>query len=254
MEKDELLIVLSELESKARNGNLSGSDKTFIQRQCEIILRRALVKFCDNSYHDAIIEMSIKLKKINNMDDLKKSKYLLKNGVILQIEGDPKVYSNANLTDEAAERYLSKNTAWIVRFAAYPEDWEKRVAKVPKLEKEKKTVDATAHNEQVDALSQELAAEKAKVEKLEAVLKDERARYEDVCATLLEERKEKQSIADKLETLTVPTGAVENKPQRGRPPNTDKNAPPEPTRDEDPPADEDQTPPMDDKPSAENQT
>ena len=37
------------------------------------------------------------------------------------------MYTNNNLTDEAAERYLAENPKGIVFFASTPSDWEKRV-------------------------------------------------------------------------------------------------------------------------------
>ena len=57
-----------------------------------------------------------------------KSSYALKNGVLLQVGfGSSEMYTNNNLTDEAAERYLAENPKGIVFFASTPSDWEKRV-------------------------------------------------------------------------------------------------------------------------------
>lgn len=38
-----------------------------------------------------------------------KSSYALKNGVLLHEFGSAEMYTNANLTDEVAENYLSRN-------------------------------------------------------------------------------------------------------------------------------------------------
>lgn len=44
-----------------------------------------------------------------------KSSYALKNGVLLQVGfGSSEMYTNNNLTDEAAERYLAENPKGIV--------------------------------------------------------------------------------------------------------------------------------------------
>ena len=53
-----------------------------------------------------------------------KSSYALKNGVLLQVGfGSSEMYTNNNLTDEAAERYLAENPKGIVFFASTPSDW-----------------------------------------------------------------------------------------------------------------------------------
>ena len=59
-----------------------------------------------------------------------KSNYALKNGVVLQMGfSSSEMYTNANLTDESAERYLAKNPGDIKYFSRAPEDWEARVEK-----------------------------------------------------------------------------------------------------------------------------
>ena len=59
-----------------------------------------------------------------------KSNYALKNGVLLQAGfGSGEMYTNDNLTDEAAERFLVGNPKGIVFFALTPSDWEERVEK-----------------------------------------------------------------------------------------------------------------------------
>ena len=68
-----------------------------------------------------------------------KSNYALKNGVLLQMGfGSHEMYTNANLTDEAAERYLANNPENIKYFSKYPEDWQKRAElvanPVPKID------------------------------------------------------------------------------------------------------------------------
>ena len=68
------------------------------------------------------------LKKYGKMKE--KSNYALKNGVLLQAGfGSGEMYTNDNLTDEAAERFLAGNSKGIVFFALTPSDWEERVEK-----------------------------------------------------------------------------------------------------------------------------
>ena len=59
-----------------------------------------------------------------------KCNYILKNGVLLQPEfGSNKMYTNDNLTDEVAEKYLAKNPKGEIYFAHVPTDWKERVNK-----------------------------------------------------------------------------------------------------------------------------
>ena len=63
--------------------------------------------------------------------------YKLKNGVLLEPSFAGPMYTNANLTDEAAEIFLKHNPEGSNLFAEIPEDWEKRVVKrfTPKKER-----------------------------------------------------------------------------------------------------------------------
>ena len=59
-----------------------------------------------------------------------KSVYRLKNGALLQMGfGSGEFFTNANLTDEAAERYLNLKPQGINLFSVYPDDWKSRVEK-----------------------------------------------------------------------------------------------------------------------------
>ena len=65
-----------------------------------------------------------------------KTIYKLKNGTLLQMGfGSGEFYTNANLTDEVAERYLAKYPERINYFAVYPEDWKERIKPVEKKRK-----------------------------------------------------------------------------------------------------------------------
>lgn len=109
--------------------SLSSSNKADIEVMYREVLGRNFVKTsCGNCYHDAVIEMYSYLKKYGRMKE--KSNYALKNGVLLQSDfGSGEMYTNENLTDEAAEKYLAKHPKGIIMFALMPPDWEDRVGK-----------------------------------------------------------------------------------------------------------------------------
>lgn len=67
-----------------------------------------------------------------------KTLYKLKNGALLQMGfGSGEFYTNINLTDEAAERFLGMNPEKINLFSVIPDDWKERVEK--RKEPKKKT-------------------------------------------------------------------------------------------------------------------
>lgn len=108
---------------------LSPSDKTEIEYLYNVVLGKTFAKTsCSDCYHDAIIEMSVYIKKNGHMKE--KTNYGLKNGILLQMEfGSNEMYTNNNLTDEIAERYLAKNPKGTIYFSILPSDWQERAAK-----------------------------------------------------------------------------------------------------------------------------
>lgn len=203
-DKNQLLEVLSELHKKAMKGELSDSDKAFVQNQCELILRRKMVKYCDNSYHDTVVEMTLKLKNIETMEQLKKSNYLLKNGVILQnvVARDPNIYTNANLTDSVAEEYLRQEPKRIVKFAAHPEDWHERIKKLPEPKPEPKKDEKPANqkpDERVAKLEGELATANKRATEFETALKTEK----EGAATRIQELETKLKMDTEAAILKV---------------------------------------------------
>ena len=71
---------------------------------------------CRNRYSDALMEIIAHTKK----ERLKKMKYELKAGALIYVDG--KHYSNANLTDEAAEKWraMVDDDEFRRRFQRYP--------------------------------------------------------------------------------------------------------------------------------------
>lgn len=121
--------VVSKLEVLRGQTTLSTSDKSDIELMYREVLGKDFVKTsCNDCYHDAVIETYLYLKQKGKMKE--KSNYSLKNGVLLQTEfGSNTMYTNANLTDEAAETYLANAPKGILFFASMPTDWEERVKK-----------------------------------------------------------------------------------------------------------------------------
>lgn len=82
---------------------------------------------CSDCYRDAYMEILIYLKRNKAMP--KKSDFVLKPGAIITFFGEPKCYSNANITDEAALRFLAMNPSNEKLFEHLPEGWKSRLPK-----------------------------------------------------------------------------------------------------------------------------
>lgn len=161
---DRVLVVLDRLKELGSIASLSYSDKTEIEQLYKEVLDKKFVHTsCNDCYRDAIIEMRVYLKKNGSMKE--KSEYALKNGVLLQMEfGKSEFYTNANMTDEVAEKYLGKYPDGIKFFSKKPDDWEERVQKkqYPKINEELVTLMVEALNDGVsqDSLKDEFASYK----------------------------------------------------------------------------------------------
>lgn len=161
---DRVLVVLDRLKELGSIASLSYSDKTEIEQLYNEVLDKKFVRTsCNDCYRDAIIEMRVYLKKNGSMKE--KSEYALKNGVLLQMEfGKSEFYTNANMTDEVAEKYLGKYPDRIKFFSKKPDDWEERVQKKqsPKINEELVTLMVEALNDGVsqDSLKDEFASYK----------------------------------------------------------------------------------------------
>ena len=123
----EVIEVVNRLKELGSIASLSSSDKAEIENLYAIVLDKKFIRTsCSDCYHDAVIEMIVYLNKNGKMKE--KSDYGLKNGVVLQMEfGSSEMYTNANLTDEIAEKYLERYPDNIKYFSKKPDDWEERV-------------------------------------------------------------------------------------------------------------------------------
>lgn len=130
---------------------------------------------CSDCYRDAFIQISYELKKSGLMSTKPKCDYRLKAGVIIQFFGESQIYSNANLTNEAAERYLSLNPDNAKLFSELPTDWvdraaetaaklaeeEDKYANARTLEQARHTIDG--YTEEVEALKSAVAAKDTEI-------------------------------------------------------------------------------------------
>lgn len=125
-EYDTAVKVLSGMESRYKSG-FSSTDRAFIDTLYLRLFGKPLRRgACSNCYRDAYIEITVKLRKDKRMPE--QSRYKLKAGAVIRFFGEARVYTNANLTDEAAERYLSGNPLNSAKFATLPADWQTRAA------------------------------------------------------------------------------------------------------------------------------
>lgn len=160
----------------------------------EVLGRTFTKTSCGDCYRDAVIEKYSYLKRYGKMKE--KSSYALKNGVLLQVGfGSSEMYTNNNLTDEAAERYLAENPKGIVFFASTPSDWEKRVERrmSPALPLDETLVSELVKAFEVEGATSEIVRDAFKTYKLNG---------KKVTAKVLDAHiKEAQSVVDSKQTI-----------------------------------------------------
>lgn len=122
-------VVTDRLKELGKASSFSASEKSEIEVLYREVLDKSFVKTsCNDCYRDAVFEMYAYLKKNGRMKE--RTLYRLKNGVLLQMAfGSGDFYTNANLTDEVAERYLGRYPERVNYFAVVPDDWQKRARK-----------------------------------------------------------------------------------------------------------------------------
>lgn len=112
-------------ELKARfDRPFDASDKAVIESlYFEVTRKRFVPTTCQQCYHDALIEIYLKLKKEKAMP--KQCNYVMKAGFIISCTDfyNGKIFTNENLTDKVAHEYLTK----------YPQ-MEKYFQKIPSEE------------------------------------------------------------------------------------------------------------------------
>ena len=202
MDVQEVVKRMQELGSKA---SLSSSERSEIEHCYYEALGKTFHKTsCGDCYRDAAIEIYLYLKRNGRMKE--KSNYALKNGILLQPEfGNSSFYTNANLTDEVAEKYLAKHPENINMFSVYPNDWEERVKErvapssdindklVAELMEALKVEDATDKTVKEAFKTYQLGGKKMTAKVLDAHIKEAKARIE------VESAKEPTVDTDKID-------------------------------------------------------
>lgn len=159
------------MESRYQSG-FSSLDRSFLDSLYYELYGRTITNTgCSNCYRDAYIEICTKLKREKKMP--KKSDFQLKPGAVITFFGSSVAYTNANLTNEVALRYLSLNRDNEKMFSFLPSDLEERLANFSKL--------GTNDNVGEDNAANALAERDARIAELESerdVLKVEKATAE----------------------------------------------------------------------------
>lgn len=151
------------MESRYQDG-FSSLDRSLLDSLYFNIFGREITnRGCSDCYRDAYMEILIYLKRNKAMP--KKSDFVLKAGAIITFFGEPKCYSNANITDEAALRFLALNPANEKLFEHLPEGWKSRLPKTddaPEAEdKDAVIARLTKENEQLTKENEQLRQENA---------------------------------------------------------------------------------------------
>lgn len=207
---EEVVNRMQELGSKA---SLSSSEKMEIERWYYEALGKTFHKTsCGDCYRDAAIEIYLYLKRNGKMKE--KSNYALKNGILLQPEfGKSSFYTNANLTDEVAEKYLAKHPKDINMFSVYPNDWEERVKErmkpasdfneklVVELMEALKVEDATEKTVKEAFKTYQIDGKKVTAKVLDAHIKEAKARIDAESTTESAEDTDKVESFDKADEV-----------------------------------------------------
>lgn len=124
-----------------------------------------------------------------------KSNYSLKAGALIQDSFGGNMYTNDNLTDEVAEKFLASNPKGIAFFASQPNDWEDRVAK--RIASKTKTLNDAL----VASLVEELGKEGATVDTVKEAFKNYEIDGKKVTAKALDShiKAAQEAIANKGE-------------------------------------------------------
>lgn len=149
MNVEEAKTIVQELKGRF-DAAFSSSDKERIEMlYWEVLGKEFKPTSCQQCYHDALIEIYLYLKKYNKMKE--KSKYRMRAGFIINCPAfdGGKIYTNDNLTDDVAERYLAQFPQNVEMFQELPKDFsvKKVQEKVKKAANGKKGVKSSGNGE-----------------------------------------------------------------------------------------------------------
>lgn len=206
------MLRLREMESRYNDG-FSTLDRSFLDGlHFDLFGKEITNKGCGNCYRDAYIQIFTKLKRDKKMP--KKSDFILKPGAVISFFGEPQGYTNANLTNEVAIRFIAMNAFNTKLFSELPPNWDALVAEYNKA-KTPSTTDVASNNE--DSGHDQLIAElKAKIETLEI----EKVTAETEADNLRNELAGSNASLEKAlienEQLKIELASVKEKSSRGK--------------------------------------
>lgn len=153
----------------------SAIDRKFLEKIHFLLFGRVITnKGCGNCYRDAFLIIYTHLKKIKTMPQ--PSIYKLKPGVVIQFFGNSTVYTNSNLTDETAEKYLAQNTNNKRFFSDLPSNWEERVAS--RVANRSTEEESSADPEVLTKMTDQLSEKDKELEETKALLEEVRKENE----------------------------------------------------------------------------
>lgn len=103
------------IEGRLFKSPLSLDDKKQIAGAYALEFGREMRGSCENCYHDALMEIYLKTRQMKD--------FILKSGVVFRFNGI--IYSNLNLTNEAARWYLKQDANNIKHFLKIKEEVKK---------------------------------------------------------------------------------------------------------------------------------
>ena len=122
---------IEELRMRFSQPYSSFDKQTITTLYSEVCGRKIRHTSCQSCYHDAVIEIYLHLKR-NYMAN--QCKYRLRAGFIINTPMIDGVYSNANLTDEVAAKYLELFPQKANMFETIPPKGEEKPKDVPKTD------------------------------------------------------------------------------------------------------------------------
>jgi hypothetical protein len=161
-EREQILTKVSEMRNRITT--LTQADKDYIKNVHKVVLRYEFVgNGCSDCYGNALSRIFLHLKEY---DIMQKSNYQLKNGVVLQSANISDAVTNANITDELAEKFLKENAKRLNFFAVFPAKWNKKAIELGLMaaDTDTKNEDKLTLAEKAKALAEKAKAEKAELE------------------------------------------------------------------------------------------
>jgi hypothetical protein len=165
---------LREMKSRFDDG-FSTLDRSFLDSLYFTLFGREITnKGCSDCYRDAYIEITTKLNRDKQMPE--KSDFQLKPGAVITFFGSSVAYTNANLTNEVAIRYLTMNRDNSKMFSYLPSNWEELIGSAQTEE--------TAPAEETNEKDDKIAELEARVAELEAEKTDLDAKVSSLTSEL----------------------------------------------------------------------